>query len=191
MLKAELPRESCLGPCSVAFQLSTKIETPQPLWATCSGVWPPSQWVGKEGKYHFPWSAGSTLPKAAHDYRFATRAHIGLHLIWRPPDSFAKVLFSQSWFPASWLPVYTSAWCYPHQMQNLYNRPKLSAPVSYPWSTSLLTSLQLDLLLSITIFAAWHFIQFFIHLTVHFSSLYCFSLMELWETVLKAFLKLR
>jgi len=38
MLKAESAKADCSGLCPVAFQISTKMETPQLLWATCSGI---------------------------------------------------------------------------------------------------------------------------------------------------------
>lgn len=41
------------GPTSVRFWVAPEVETPQPQWAACNSVWPPSQW--KKSSLVFKW----------------------------------------------------------------------------------------------------------------------------------------
>lgn len=43
LLRAGSARAGSLGLCPVASWISPRMETPKPLWATCSGVWPASR----------------------------------------------------------------------------------------------------------------------------------------------------
>lgn len=47
LLKTRLIKADCSGTCPVRFWESPKRDTPQPLWASGAGVWPPSQGAKK------------------------------------------------------------------------------------------------------------------------------------------------